>query len=281
MLNRFLTYCRFVKIEHTLFSLPLLFSGAYLASGRLPDARLSLLIIGAGLGARAAAFAINRIIDRNIDKRNPRTSHRELPRGFMNLAEAWAVCLAGVIVYEICAWSIAPVCFRLSPLPLAVFAGYPYLKRFTALSHFGIGLADALAPLGGWIAVTKALYPVWPGLLLGAFTFFWVSGFDIIYATMDEEFDVREGLHSLPAYLGSKTALKVSAVLHLLAFASLVILYERQFRSPLAFVTLTAIGVLLIAEQVAAYEDAELAFFRINAVLGFGVLGLVAAGSVI
>lgn len=277
MLRRVTLYSRFVKVEHTLFSLPLLFSGAVLAGGRLPSWRLSALIIGAGFGARTAAFALNRIIDRPIDRLNPRTASRELASGQMSLLEAWGVGLAGTAVYVACAWAIAPICLVCAPIPLLVFAGYPYLKRFTPLAHFGVGLADALAPMGGWVAVTKSLHPFWPGFWLALFTFFWVSGFDIIYSTMDEAFDRKQKLHSLPSRLGAEAALRVSAGLHAAAFGALMILYGHYLRTGPALATLAAIGALLYLEH-ANSKDVELAFFRINAVLGFGILGFVAAG---
>lgn len=277
LVDRFQSYSRFVKIEHTLFSVPLLFSGALLANHRLPPWPLWALILGAGLGARTAAFSLNRIIDRHIDRRNPRTAHRELPQGTLTLTEAWGIFAAGTLLYETCAWAIAPICFYLSPIPLLIFVIYPYLKRWTPLAHFGVGLADAMAPLGGWMAVTQSFHPFWPGFWLALFTFFWVSGFDIIYATLDEKFDRDEGLHSWPAEWGSEQALRLSGLLHMAAFGALVVLYQHHLRSPIAFITLAAIGVLLYLEHMLA-DDVELAFFKINAVLGFGVLGFVAVG---
>jgi len=279
MLDRLASYNRFVKMEHTLFSLPLLFSGSFLAVGRLPSWRLSGLIILAGFGARTAAFAFNRIIDRHIDRLNPRTAGRELPSRRMTLVEAWGVGAAGTVVYVWAAAQIAPLCLYLSPVPLAIFLYYPYLKRFTVLTHFGIGAADAMAPLGGWLAVRQSFTDVGPALWLGAFTFFWVSGFDVIYATMDEAFDRAQGLHSLPARFGKATALKLSALLHVLAFGCLIALYITAFRpSPVTLSTLAALGGLLFLEHRLS-NDVELAFFKINAVLGFGVLGFVATGA--
>src|SRR5438105_15651019 len=109
-----------------------------------------------------------------------------------------------MVIYLLAARKIAPICLYFSPLPLAVFMIYPYMKRFTPLAHFGVGLADAMAPMGGWVAVTQSLHPFWPGFWLAVFTFFWVSGFDIIYATMDEAFDRSQRLHSLPAKYGTE-----------------------------------------------------------------------------
>ena len=277
MFGRLASYSRFVKVEHTLFSLPLLFSGALLAAGRLPSLRLSSLILLAGFGARTAAFALNRLIDQHLDRLNPRTAGRELPAGKMSLGEAWGIGIFGVALYIAAAAAIAPICLYLSPVPLVVFAGYPYLKRFTPWAHLGIGAADALGPLGAWPAVRQSFTGVGPALWLGAFTFFWVSGFDVIYATMDESFDRAQGLHSLPARYGRTTALQISGVLHVLAFLSLAILYGLYFRTTVAFLTLATLGGLLFLEHHLS-DDVDLAFFKINAVLGFGILGFVAAG---
>lgn len=278
MFARLASYGSFVKIEHTLFSLPLLFSGAYLAGGGFPSWRLTGYIVLAGFGARTAAFALNRIIDRQIDRLNPRTASRELPSGQMKLLEGWAVGVLGVAVYLWAAWAIAPICFYLSPVPLFVFAGYPYLKRFTPWAHLGIGLADAWAPLGGWMAVRQSFHDVSPALWLGGFTFFWVSGFDIIYSTMDETFDRAHGLHSLPVRFGRARALQISGLLHILAFGCLSILYAVGMKASIVgLLTLGAIGGLLYAEHRLA-EDVDLAFFKINAVLSFGVLALISLG---
>ena len=278
MFHRLAGYSRFVKMEHTLFSLPLLFSGAFLAGGRLPSWRLSGLIVLAGFGARTAAFAFNRVIDRHTDRLNPRTAGRELPSGRMTLGEAWGVGFAGAAVYVWAAARIAPICLYLSPVPLAIFLSYPYLKRLSVLAHFGVGAADALAPLGGWLAVRQSFTDVGPVLWLGAFTFFWVSGFDVIYATMDEAFDRGQGLYSIPARFGKEKALRISALLHVLAFGCLVALYGSAFHpSPVSLSTLLVLGGLLFLEHRLS-DDVDLAFFKINAVLSFGILGFVATG---
>jgi 4-hydroxybenzoate polyprenyltransferase len=277
MLRRLHLYSRFIKVEHTLFSVPLLFSGALLAAGRLPPWPLWGLILSAGFGARTVAFALNRVIDRHIDRLNPRTANRELAAGTMRLIEGSLVGVVGLVIYLFSAWRIAPICFYLSPIPVIVFAIYPYMKRFTWLAHFGVGLADALAPLGGWLAVSKSFHGIAPALCLSVFTFFWVSGFDIIYSTMDEGFDRKQGLYSIPARFGRERALAASAVLHIAAFKALLVLYLVYFRTTGALATLLAIGALLYLEHATA-EDVDLAFFKINAVLGFGILGFVAAG---
>lgn len=261
-------YFRFVKIEHTLFSLPLIYSGVFLAAEQLPSWRALLLIFAAAAGARTVALSLNRIIDREIDRRNPRTAGRELPSGQMRLGEAIAVLGVGLGFYLGASYALAPICFYYSPIPLLIFVGYPYLKRFTPLAHFGVGLGLSMAPLGGWFAIAQSFHQVLPAILLSLFTLFWVSGFDIIYSTLDEEFDRQEGLYSFPSVLGRKKALAISALLHILAFAMLLALFLWQMRTPASFFFLLLAGGLLYLEQRKA-SDVELAFFRINIIIGF------------
>jgi 4-hydroxybenzoate polyprenyltransferase len=270
-------FLRFIKIEHTLFSLPLIFSGAFLASKGPPTLLLLVLILVAATGARTAALALNRIIDREIDRRNPRTAVRELPSGRMNVTEALAVLALGIALYLGSAALISPFCLALSPLPLLIFTIYPYMKRFTALAHFGVGLGLAMAPLGGWFAVEKSFENLLPGVLLSLFTLFWVTGFDIIYSTLDELFDREEQLFSFTSRYGRTTALRISAVLHFLAFGLLALLFVLHIRALAALPLLMLSGFLLYLEQKKA-GDVELAFFKINAVLGFVILGMIVVG---
>jgi 4-hydroxybenzoate polyprenyltransferase len=275
-MKRVRAYSRFVKIEHTLFSFPLLLAGALLARGDLTG-RTLLLILAAGTGARTAAFGLNRILDRDHDRRNPRTRNRELPSGTMSTGEAWGVTGAGIAVFLLSAYAISPRCLPLAPIPLAIFLVYPLLKRFTMWAHLGVGAALAMGPLGAWYAVQLDFRDFGSAMLLCLFTLFWVAGFDIIYSTLDQDFDRSEGLHSLPARLGREGALRVSLTFHIAAFFLLAVLYVRAFEGPLAAVLLVLIGALLVLEHRRA-SDVDLAFFKINAVLGFVVLGFVAAG---
>ena len=145
----------FVKIEHTLFSLPLIYSGVLLASrDSIPPFRILILVLTAATGARTVAFAINRIIDRHIDGRNPRTAMRDLPSGKMTLWEASWVMVTGLALYFGSAYLISDFCFFMSPIPLAVFVVYPTMKRYTPLAHFGVGMGLAMGPLGGWFVET-------------------------------------------------------------------------------------------------------------------------------
>jgi 4-hydroxybenzoate polyprenyltransferase len=271
-------YASFVKIEHALFSLPLILAGAWLAAPR-GVAPLTLLWIAlAGTGARTAALALNRLLDRAIDARNPRTAVRELPAGRMTVREGWLVALAGTAVYLAAAAALGPLCLALSPIPLAVFTLYPLLKRFTPLCHFGVGAALALSPLGGYVAVVPdvaaALRDAGP---LALFTLFWVAGFDIIYATLDEAFDRAHGVRSLPAALGSQRALVVSRLCHVAAFAILAAWAWSRWPTPPVAIALAAVAAGLAWQQARAH-DVDLAFFRINSGLGFVVLAVVLAG---
>lgn len=304
MLKRLRLYSQFVKIEHSVFALPMVLAGVFIGWGgwrpplalRFPWWVELLLIALAAVGARTAGFAFNRMWDRKIDALNPRTATRELPRGAMTMFEAIGVAAVGILIYFIAALLLLGYLGpSIASLPLVIFAIYPFLKRFTPLAHFGVGLSLALAPLAGWlVAVTSYVSTQEPKLLderflglwgrawhemafLVAFTFFWVSGFDIIYSTMDEAFDRAQGLHSIPAKLGSRRALWVSAGLHVAAFVALAMLYVSYFHTPVAGVVLCATGALLFLEQYLA-SNVDLAFFKINAILSFLVLGFVWAG---
>ena len=274
--NRFLS---FVKIEHTLFTLPLIYSGLALGIHGFPSLRILLLVLTSAIGARTVAFALNRIIDRRIDGRNPRTVVRELPSGRMKLGEAIIVLALGIAVYLTSAALISTFCLALSPIPLLIFAIYPYMKRFTAFSHFGVGLGMAMAPLGGWFAASPSFENLPPAILLCLFTVFWGAGFDIIYATLDEEFDRRENLYSFVSRFGKRKALLWSSVLHVVAFTCLALLFFTTIRTWYAVPFLLLTGILLWIEQRKS-SNVELAFFKINAGLGFLVFAMIVTGAV-
>ena len=276
--SRLKTYASFIKLEHTIFSLPLIVSGALLHLRRWPNAKLAALILLAASAGRILAMGFNRIIDAKIDARNLRTKQRELPRGAMRVREAWAIVLVAWLLYAVSAAAIAPICLALSPIPVGLFVIYPYLKRFTSLAHLGLGLAWSMAPLGGWLAASKSLAAIGEVGWLWLFSVLWVCGFDIIYATMDEAFDRAAGLYSLPAQWGRKPALRIAAALHALALLALCALWQSQLRSPRALIWLIGIGALFIWQHSIAERKPEFAFFQLNGVLGFFVFGLVLAG---
>lgn len=276
------TFVSFVRFEHTVFALPLIYAGAILATRSLPPVPLALLILAAAAGARTCAMALNRIIDAKADARNPRTANRELPAGRMTGAQAWAVAAGGAAVLGIAAAFISRICLILAPVPIVAFVVYPYLKRFTPFAHLGVGVADALGPAGAWAAARSAAgQPILAdaqGLwFLCAFTTLWIAGFDVIYATQDEAFDRQEGLKSIPAWLGRAQALAVSGGLHFAAAVFLGFLYQSELTGPVALFFLFAIAALLFAEHERP-EDINFAFFWANAGVSLLVLGLVMSG---
>ena len=273
------TYASFIKFEHTIFSLPLIFAGALLHRHEWPSVSVTWLILVAAAGARVMAMGLNRLIDAELDARNPRTQGRELPRGAMQRREAWLIVGVAGLVYLASAAAIAPICLWLSPIPVVCFVIYPYLKRWTVLAHLGLGIAWSMAPLGGWLAVSKSFSHLGEIGWLWLFSVLWVTGFDIIYATMDEAFDRAQGLHSLPAQLGSKRALWVAAALHGIAFLTLVVLWNSQLRTSLALAWLAGIGALFMWQHLIAARSPAFAFFQLNGILGFMVSGFIATGA--
>ncbi len=258
----------------------MIYSGVFLASKEKPPNELLLLVLLASVGARTVAMTLNRLIDREIDKRNPRTSNRELPSGKLTLWQVCTVLAAGLMLYLTAAKLISDFCFRLSPIPLVVFIVYPYLKRFTPLAHFGVGLGMAMAPLGGWFAISGSFDNIGTGLILPVFVLFWGTGFDIIYSTLDESFDRSANLYSFPSRFGKERALQISAGLHILAFIALVVLFFHSLKGFVAIPPLLLSGLLLYLEQKKA-DDVELAFFKINILLGFNIFAMVILPSVL
>ncbi len=242
------------------------------------------LMVGlAAVAARTVALSLNRLIDRRLDALNPRTQGRELPAGRMRAGEAWALLIASATAYLLaCTW-LGPWYLAVSPIPLAVFAAYPYLKRFTPLCHVGVGAALALAPLAGYAAAHPELRNLEPALWLAAFALCWVTGFDIIYATLDEAFDRQHQVRSMVTYLGRARALRLSSGLHMMAFLCLVgtaramLIGEGPTAAwgwPAAGAATAAAGVLLYLEQKWA-GNVDLAFFKVNVWVGFAVLAAV------
>ena len=257
----------FTKVEHTIFSLPLLFAGAWLgAGGQCPSLKTLLLIALVGLGARTFGMAVNRILDKNIDAKNPRTKNRELPSGKLSMAQGYGVALAGIVLYFAGCALLGSTVLKFSLVPLVPLALYSLLKRFTPLCHYGIGVCLALAPLGAFVAVTNSIDFSPAVLLLALFTFGWMSGFDIIYALLDIDFDRAHGVRSIPAALGASKAQLVAAITHLLAFAALVLLWTTTNG------VLSSLSLLVSAGAFgAAYLPTipvQVRFFPISAIAG-------------
>ena len=283
------TYASFVRFEHTLFSLPLILAGVFSAAGPALPASRWVLIALAAVSARTAAMAMNRLIDRRLDALNPRTQSRALPSGAMKGGEAGALLLVAMLAYLAACAALGPWYLKVSIVPLLVFAGYPYLKRFTPLCHLGVGAALALAPLAGYAAAHPDLTYPGAALWLAAFALCWVSGFDIIYATLDEAFDREYRVHSMVMWLGRRWALRVSGALHLLAWGCFMMAALAIWITagpPLKAGAAAAdavpwlgglgVGALLYLEQKWA-QNVDLAFFKVNVWVGFAVLATVLA----
>lgn len=282
---RLRTYASFVRFEHTLFSLPLILAGVFSAPGPALPLTRWLLVALAAVGARTAGMSLNRIIDRHIDARNPRTQVRELPAGKMGLREAVLLLVASTAVYLAACAVLGPWFLKVAIVPLAVFALYPYLKRFTPLCHFGVGTALGLSPLAGYAAAHPDLARWQPAVALAVFALVWVSGFDIIYATLDEDFDRGHGIHSMVVWLGRERALRVSWALHLVALGALAaaLWFVAGGRAALlgpwgalaAALFVVACALLTLEQRLA--EHVDLAFFKINVWVGAVVLAIVIA----
>ncbi len=257
----------FTKIEHTAFSLPLIFTGAWLGADGFPSLAVMLLIVAAAVGARVFGMAMNRVLDRHIDRLNPRTANRELPSGKISLPLAVAVALGGLVVYFLACALLGDWCLVLSPIPLVPLLGYSLLKRVTPLCHFGIGLCLALAPLGAYVAAAGD--PYFPGtvILFSGFVFFWLSGADIVYALMDIDSDRRHHIHSLPARLGARSAQQVAAGVHALAWSLLAVVVHRLGDGPVGWAALGATALFLALMYVPAIPVPR-RFFPISTLAG-------------
>ena len=220
----FIRYINFVKLPHTVFALPFALLGVIVASYKQPVTwRVAVLVIVAFTAARFVAMGFNRIADRRLDARNPRTQGRELPAGRLTLSQAWAAVIAAMVVFVVAAWLLNPLCAALAPVALIWIASYSYTKRFTDWTHLWLGGALAIAPVGGYIAITGAWSdPWWLLLVIALAVTCWVAGFDIFYALQDEAFDRAERLRSLVVRLGQARAIFAAKLLHGMAIVALV-----------------------------------------------------------
>jgi 4-hydroxybenzoate polyprenyltransferase len=224
MLTKFHAFLEMIKFEHTLFALPFAYLGMVLAAGGWPGWWKFVWITVAMAAARTAAMSLNRLIDRHIDARNPRTASRPIQTGRISAQTTVAGAVISVLILGAAAWLLNPVAFALWPGALVFLVGYSYTKRFTWLSHFVLGFTDGLAPAGAWVAVTGTFWRLsdLPGWVLLATLTLWIGGFDLIYACQDVAFDQRERLHSIPARFGVGAGLRLARVCHVLTVLLLV-----------------------------------------------------------
>lgn len=264
-------YARLVKFEHTLFALPFAMIGFFLAvrrEGSVVNWKLFVLVLLCMVFARNSAMAFNRWLDLRYDRLNPRTAARELPAGIIPPAAALLFVIVNSLLFIAATWLINPVCFYLSPVALFVILFYSYTKRITTLCHFVLSLGLAIAPVGAYLAVAGSFD--WLPVLLGLIVFFWVSGFDIIYALQDEEFDKGLHLKSIPAYFGKKNALRISEGIHFVT-ALLVFLFAYLLKGNFLHWggALVFTGLLFYQHRLVKPDDlrkVDMAFFTTNGV---------------
>jgi 4-hydroxybenzoate polyprenyltransferase len=272
LLGRIGLYGRMIRFSHSVFALPFALSSAVIAAGTGISWRQVAWILVAMVGARSAAMGFNRLADQRLDARNPRTAARELPRGALSRGEVWVFVVASAATLVVAAAMLNPLCLALSPVALLVVLGYSYTKRFTALSHVFLGLALAVAPMGAWLAIRGRFEA--PPVVLGLAVLFWVAGFDTIYACQDEAFDRAEGLHSLPARLGTRRALVVARLSHVMAVALLAAVYVLAPLHPIYLAGVGVVAALLIYEHSLVRADdlsrIDAAFFTVNGWISLG-----------
>ncbi len=263
-------FLELIKFEHTIFALPFAYLGMILAAGGWPGWATFIWITVAMASARTVAMGTNRLADRWFDARNPRTANRPLVTGAISSRTAWVGTLIAASTLGLAAWRLGPLPIRLLPFAYLFLFGYSFTKRFTWLSHFFLGFTDGLAPVGAWVAVRGSLFtardlPAW--ILLAVVTF-WIGGFDLIYACQDVEYDLRDGLQSIPARFSVPIALRLSIACHVVTDLLLACLGVIMGLGWPYWIGLLIVSGLLIWEHSLVHPDdlshINLAFFNIN-----------------
>ena len=267
-----------IKIQHTVFALPFSVISAFIAAGGLPKTEKMIWVLVCMVGARSAAMAFNRIVDARFDKENPRTQSRALPSGLVDLKSYWLFLIVSSAIFIFAAGILNRLAFILSPLALGIVFFYSVTKRFTAYSHFWLGLAISIAPVGSWVAIREEISFI--SLLLGAAVVFWLIGFDILYSCLDVEFDRKSNLKSIPQKFGVERALRIAFASHCLMILFLLVLLF--FASKLGVLYL--VGVVIVSGLL-YYEHSlinsgdlskiNIAFFNINGIISIGLMTFV------
>lgn len=253
VLEKIKTYGNLVMFSHTIFSLPFAFISMLIAANGMPHFSVFFWIAVAFLGARTGANAVNRLIDKDIDAKNPRTENRHMPRRIVKSYEVIILTLVSFLFLGIAAYMLNPLCFILLPVAIFLFLLYSYTKRFTWACHIILGIISGGAPVGAWIAVTGSF--AWTPFIIGAANALWVSGFDIIYGSQDVDFDRKEGLYSIPSVFGVKNSLLISRFFHIIAVAILIFIYFIANMSWLYLIGIGIIALLLYKEHTMVSPD--------------------------
>jgi len=269
-----------IKFEHTVFALPFAYIAMVLAADGFPGWRVLIWVTLAMVGARTLAMSVNRLADRWIDAKNPRTRGRHLPTGLLSPAQVTVAAVAAGALLLVSAWMLNPLCLALSPLAVLFLVGYSYTKRFTWLSHWILGFTDGIAAAGGWIAVRGAFEP--PAFILWFALTVWIGGFDLIYACQDVEFDRAEGLHSFAARFGIAAALRTARLCHLLTVAAFALLGWALSLGVLYWGGVLVVAALLVYEHSLVspgdLSRLDMAFFNVNGYIAVILLAAVLAG---
>jgi 4-hydroxybenzoate polyprenyltransferase len=272
-------FASLVKIEHTVFALPFAYIGALLAVDGIPSAHDLLWVTAAMVGARSLAMSLNRLIDAEIDARNPRTAGRELPAGLLSRAQVVVFAAAALALYLVAVFQLDPVVRWLWPIPLVGFVVYPYLKRWTWSCHLWLGVVDGLAPVGAWAAITGR-FP-WEAWVLGGAVACWIAGFDLFYSLFDLDVDRAQRLHSVATRFGVRGAFAGARLLHLLTVALLVAAGAGLAVGVWYWLGVAAVAVLLAYEHSLVQPDdlrrLNAAFFTVNGVIAVVFLAFVIA----
>jgi 4-hydroxybenzoate polyprenyltransferase len=248
------TYASFVRFSHSVFALPFALVGALFATMDRPVGWWRVFwIVAAMVTARSAAMAFNRLVDARLDALNPRTASREIPAGRLSKTQAVAFLVASSLAFIAVTWPLGPLCFALSPVALAIVFWYSLAKRFTSFTQFFLGIAMAVAPVGGWLAAGGGLD--WPPVLLGVAIGTWVGGFDILYACQDLEFDRAHGLRSIPTRFGVPSSIALSRALHVITIAALLALAIVRPLGPIYVIGVIGVALLLAYEQSLVRAD--------------------------
>jgi len=283
LLGRVSTARRFldaIKFEHTVFALPFAYIAMVLAADGWPGWHTLGWVTLAMVGGRTLAMSVNRLADRSLDARNPRTAARHLPAGLLRPGQVAAAAAASAVLLLLAAWMLNPLCFALAPLAAVFLVGYSYTKRFTWLSHWILGFTDGIAAAGGWIAVRAAFDP--PALVLWFALTVWIAGFDLIYACQDVDFDRSAGLYSFPARFGIAPALRAARASHALTVAAFAALgWMTGLGWPYALGLLTVTALFVYEHSLVSPTDLsrlDVAFFNVNGYIAVILLVAVLAG---
>ncbi len=279
VLQKITIFMEMIKFSHTIFALPFALSGALLAVRGLPSGRQLLFIILAMVGARTAAMAMNRLIDADIDAKNPRTATRAIPAGLLSKGAVFGAIVLSVALLLWSAAMLNPLCLKLSPIALGFLVLYSYCKRFTALAHIVLGICLAAAPIGAWVALTGRIEL--PAIVLGLIVLFWVSAFDMLYALQDLEYDRSVGLHSIPVALGVNGSLWLSRLFHLITVGLLVWLIVLLGLGPWFWAGSAVMAAMLLYEhwllRGGDLTKLDAAFFTMNGYISLTFLAATAA----